>query len=61
MDRMFRDTGSPASIRPGRLHLDRLPVLSALTAILSNLVSSVPAVVVLDLSSTACATRSGVG
>jgi Na+/H+ antiporter NhaD/arsenite permease-like protein len=31
----------------GRLHLDRLPVLSALTAILSNLVSNVPAVVVL--------------
>jgi Na+/H+ antiporter NhaD/arsenite permease-like protein len=29
----------------GRLHLDRLPVLSALTAILSNLVSNVPAVV----------------
>src|SRR5271169_119002 len=31
----------------GRLNLDRLPVLSALTAILSNLVSNVPAVVVL--------------
>lgn len=31
----------------GRLHLDRLSVLSALTAILSNLVSNVPAVVVL--------------
>jgi Na+/H+ antiporter NhaD/arsenite permease-like protein len=31
----------------GRLHLDRLPVLSALTAILSNLVSNVPAVMVL--------------
>ncbi len=31
----------------GRLHLDRLPVLSALTAILSNLVSNVPAVAVL--------------
>ncbi len=30
-----------------RLHLDRLPVLSALTAILSNLVSNVPAVAVL--------------
>jgi Na+/H+ antiporter NhaD/arsenite permease-like protein len=31
----------------GRLHFDRLPVLSVLTAILSNLVSNVPAVVVL--------------
>jgi Na+/H+ antiporter NhaD/arsenite permease-like protein len=31
----------------GRLHFDRLPVLSALTTILSNLVSNVPAVVVL--------------
>jgi len=31
----------------GQLHLGRLPVLSALTAILSNLVSNVPAVVVL--------------
>jgi Na+/H+ antiporter NhaD/arsenite permease-like protein len=31
----------------GRLHLDRLPVLTAFTAILSNLVSNVPAVVVL--------------
>jgi Na+/H+ antiporter NhaD/arsenite permease-like protein len=31
----------------GRLHLDRLPMLSALTAILSNLVSNVPAVVML--------------
>ena len=31
----------------GRLQLDRLPVLSALTAILSNLISNVPAVVVL--------------
>jgi Na+/H+ antiporter NhaD/arsenite permease-like protein len=31
----------------GRLGLDRLPVLSALTAILSNLVSNVPAVLVL--------------
>jgi Na+/H+ antiporter NhaD/arsenite permease-like protein len=31
----------------GRLHLDRLPVLTALTAVLSNLVSNVPAVVVL--------------
>jgi Na+/H+ antiporter NhaD/arsenite permease-like protein len=32
-----------------RLHLDRLPVLSALTAILSNLVSNVPAVMLLRL------------
>jgi Na+/H+ antiporter NhaD/arsenite permease-like protein len=31
----------------GRLHLDRVPVLSALTAVLSNLVSNVPAVLVL--------------
>jgi Na+/H+ antiporter NhaD/arsenite permease-like protein len=31
----------------GRLQLDRLPVLSALTAILANLVSNVPAVVLL--------------
>jgi Na+/H+ antiporter NhaD/arsenite permease-like protein len=31
----------------GRLQLDRLPVLSALTAIFSNLISNVPAVVVL--------------
>jgi Na+/H+ antiporter NhaD/arsenite permease-like protein len=31
----------------GRLHLDRLPVLSALTAVLANLVSNVPAVLVL--------------
>jgi Na+/H+ antiporter NhaD/arsenite permease-like protein len=31
----------------GRLHVDRLPMLTALTAILSNLVSNVPAVVVL--------------
>jgi Na+/H+ antiporter NhaD/arsenite permease-like protein len=31
----------------GRLHLDRVPVLSAVTAILSNLVSNVPAVLVL--------------
>jgi Na+/H+ antiporter NhaD/arsenite permease-like protein len=31
----------------GRLHLDRLPILSAVTAILSNLVSNVPAVVVI--------------
>jgi Na+/H+ antiporter NhaD/arsenite permease-like protein len=31
----------------GRLHLDRVPVLSAATAILSNLVSNVPAVLLL--------------
>jgi Na+/H+ antiporter NhaD/arsenite permease-like protein len=30
-----------------RLHLDRVPVLSAVTAVLSNLVSNVPAVLVL--------------
>jgi len=30
-----------------RLHLDRMPVLSAVTAILSNLVSNVPAVLML--------------
>jgi Na+/H+ antiporter NhaD/arsenite permease-like protein len=33
--------------RVGRLHLDRVPVLSVVTAILSNLVSNVPAVLVL--------------
>jgi Na+/H+ antiporter NhaD/arsenite permease-like protein len=32
---------------PGRLHLESIPVLSALTAALSNLVSNVPAVLVL--------------
>ncbi len=31
----------------GHLHLDRVPVLSAVTAVLSNLVSNVPAVLVL--------------
>ena len=31
----------------GRLHLDRVPALSAVTAVLSNLVSNVPAVLVL--------------
>jgi Na+/H+ antiporter NhaD/arsenite permease-like protein len=31
----------------GRLHLDRIPVLSGITAILSNIVSNVPAVLVL--------------
>jgi Na+/H+ antiporter NhaD/arsenite permease-like protein len=31
----------------GRLHLDRIPVLSAVTAVLSNLVSNVPAVLML--------------
>ena len=31
----------------GQLHLDRVPVLSAVTAVLSNLVSNVPAVLVL--------------
>jgi Na+/H+ antiporter NhaD/arsenite permease-like protein len=31
----------------GRLHLDRVPVLSAVTAVLSNLVSNVPAVLML--------------
>jgi Na+/H+ antiporter NhaD/arsenite permease-like protein len=33
--------------RAGRLHLDRVPVLSAVTAVLSNLVSNVPAVLVI--------------
>jgi len=31
----------------GRLHLDQVPMLTALTAILSNLVSNVPAVLML--------------
>jgi Na+/H+ antiporter NhaD/arsenite permease-like protein len=31
----------------GRLHLDRIPVLSAVTAVLSNIVSNVPAVLLL--------------
>jgi len=31
----------------GRLHLDRIPVLTAVTAVLSNLVSNVPAVLML--------------
>jgi Na+/H+ antiporter NhaD/arsenite permease-like protein len=31
----------------GRLHLDQVPVLSAVTAVLSNLVSNVPAVLML--------------
>jgi Na+/H+ antiporter NhaD/arsenite permease-like protein len=31
----------------GRLHLDRVPVLSAVTAVVSNVVSNVPAVLVL--------------
>ena len=31
----------------GRLHLDQIPVLSLLTAVLSNIVSNVPAVLVL--------------
>jgi Na+/H+ antiporter NhaD/arsenite permease-like protein len=31
----------------GRLHLDRLPILSGITAVLSNIVSNVPAVLVL--------------
>ena len=31
----------------GRLHLERVPVLSAVTAVLSNIVSNVPAVLVL--------------
>jgi Na+/H+ antiporter NhaD/arsenite permease-like protein len=39
--------GSEAVAAAGRLHLDHLSVLSALTAILSNLVSNVPAVVLL--------------
>jgi len=31
----------------GRLHLDKLPILSGITAVLSNIVSNVPAVLVL--------------
>jgi len=31
----------------GRLHLDQIPALSAVTAVLSNLVSNVPAVLML--------------
>ncbi|HEX3665735.1 MAG TPA: anion transporter [Rhizomicrobium sp.] len=39
---------SPAVIDAvGRLHLERVPVLSVLTAVLSNIVSNVPAVLVL--------------
>ena len=38
-----------------RLHLDRVPVLSVVTAILSNLVSNVPAVLCSSPSSTRCA------
>ena len=34
-------------IAAGRLHLDHVPILSAVTAVLSNLVSNVPAVLVL--------------
>ena len=33
--------------RVGRLHLDQVPVLAAVTAVLSNLVSNVPAVLML--------------
>jgi Na+/H+ antiporter NhaD/arsenite permease-like protein len=33
--------------RVGHLHLDRIPILSAVTAVLSNLVSNVPAVLVM--------------
>jgi Na+/H+ antiporter NhaD/arsenite permease-like protein len=33
--------------RVGRLHLDRTPILSAVTAVLSNLVSNVPAVLMM--------------
>ena len=39
---------TPASIAAiGRLHLDQIPVLSAVTAVLSNLVSNVPAVLMM--------------
>ena len=33
--------------RVGRLHLDKVPILSAVTAVLSNLVSNVPAVLMM--------------
>jgi Na+/H+ antiporter NhaD/arsenite permease-like protein len=39
--------GPGAIAAVGRLHLDRVPMLSAVTAVLSNLVSNVPAVLVL--------------
>jgi Na+/H+ antiporter NhaD/arsenite permease-like protein len=39
--------GPDAIVAGGRLHLDQVPVLSAVTAMLSNLVSNVPAVLML--------------
>jgi Na+/H+ antiporter NhaD/arsenite permease-like protein len=39
--------GSDIIAAVGRLHLDRVPVLAAVTAVLSNLVSNVPAVLML--------------
>jgi len=44
-ERALLTPGAVAAV--GRLHLDRVPVLSLATAILSNLVSNVPAVLVL--------------
>jgi Na+/H+ antiporter NhaD/arsenite permease-like protein len=38
---------TPGVTAAGRMHLDHVPVLSAVTAVLSNLVSNVPAVLVL--------------
>src|SRR5262249_18845000 len=40
--------GPNAGVLVGRLSLDSVPVLSAVTAVLSNLVSNVPAVLVLE-------------
>ncbi|HEX5326015.1 MAG TPA: anion transporter [Acetobacteraceae bacterium] len=45
----------PVIVAAGGLHLDRVPVLSAVTAVLSNLVSNVPAVLVLKPFVTALA------
>ena len=48
---VMRPTDSPSPLpmiaEVGALHLERLPVLSAVSAVLSNLVSNVPAVLVL--------------
>jgi Na+/H+ antiporter NhaD/arsenite permease-like protein len=45
LERSVLSPGSIAAV--GRLHLQNIPVLSAITAILSNIVSNVPAVLVL--------------
>jgi Na+/H+ antiporter NhaD/arsenite permease-like protein len=50
-----------AAIAIGRLHLQSAPVLAALTAVLSNVVSNVPAVLVLKPFVGACRTRSAPG